>query len=163
MFPVSNANSGVEYIDKKWTCGAKSSPVMAPYIILGALVGGVVKGSVSMTKAKNNKDEFNMIPCRDENKPTPADKSNPRVTTIAATKKDITKSNLWIFLTISNPPISTNGAIEAVPTHQVADCPIAKEVIATAKAAGLKICFRFKESIYFEAMAIIAAHPRNHK
>jgi hypothetical protein len=81
----------------------------------------------------------------------------------AITIKLSTKSVLRTFLVIRNPVNNTNGIIDTVPVHQLADWFIQIAVIATEIAAGLKICFFFMVRIYFEAIAITDAQKMNNK
>ena len=78
----------------------------------------------------------------------------------ATIKKLRVRSFLLIFLTIINPPAKTKGAMTTVPIHQLAVWFKKRAVMATANAAGLKICLCLMAKIYFEDMAKIPAQPR---
>lgn len=73
------------------------------------------------------------------------------------TKKETTIFTLCNLRIIKIPPNNTNGKSMTDPTHQLADCLGPKAVKVTAIAAGLKICFLFIVSKYFEAIASPAA------
>src|SRR3989344_959774 len=117
------------------------------------LLGGVVSGSVSMTVEKNIRG-VDATALHPSVKILPlCIKELPKVTIRLAIMAPRTKSKRWSLRVINNPPKRTNGSIEAVPIHQLADWSKIKAVITTAIAAGLKICFLPMAKTYFEAIA----------
>ena len=121
-------------------------------------MGGVVNGSVNITKAKNNNGVLTSNLQKLLMESDIPIKCEPSITIVATTKKLITRSDRSIFLVSKNPPIKTKGAIDMVPAHQLADWLSAKAVKATANAAGLKTCFFLIAKIYFDAIAHTEAH-----
>lgn len=120
--------------------------------------GGVVKGSVSITKAKKKTGVLTRNIQKFGKNVLKFDTVEKRVVTVATSRKLKTRSKRNIFLVNINPPTSTNGNIHSVPIHQLAEPLIAYAVRTTANAAGLKICFRLMAKIYFEAIAQTDAH-----
>jgi hypothetical protein len=128
-------------------------------------VGGVVRGSVSMTNAKKRRDEEVIVLSMTVSMFTPVLVMSRERTmeTSAVAKKLNTKSKRIIFRVRRSPPMRTNGAMAIVPTHQLAERPKKSDVRNTAIAAGLKRCFLFMANIYFVAMDHTAAHPASIK
>jgi hypothetical protein len=160
-FPTRSANSGVKY---NWpTCrkGAKRHPTVAPYTIRDVLAGGVVRGSASITNAKKrigvSASNWHVA----DRTPVPFPSPAPRVTASAAPKKLKIKSDRANFLATRSPPTSTKGSMANVPTHQLAAWFNVNAAIATANAAGLKICFLRIARMYFDAIAHTPAQSRN--
>jgi hypothetical protein len=127
------------------------------------LVGGSVIGSVNIIKAKNSMGEYTNAFCRPENKFCPFIKLKIEVVRSEAMKKLQTKSNLFIFLTTSNPPIITNGIIYKLAIHQLADRLKARVIKTRDIAAGLKRCFLPTARIYFDAIASTETQLKNNK
>src|SRR5450830_191689 len=127
------------------------------------LVGGSVIGSVNIIKAKNSMGEYTNAFCRPENKFCPFIKLKIEVVSSETMKKLQTKSNLFIFLTISNPPIITNGIIYKLAIHQLADWLEAKVIKTKDIATGLKRCFLPTASTYFDAIASTDTQLKNNK
>jgi len=81
-----------------------------------------------------------------------------RLLTAAPPRNASTRSKRWSFLITSRPPTTTNAIIGRLPPiHQLADWFMAKAVMTTAIAAGLKICFLPMVKMYFDAIAKITA------
>src|ERR1019366_487641 len=134
-------------------CGGKRIPAKRPYQRCFTAVAGEVIGSVSMTKARKRSDDCNAS-C---DRPAVGLLPPKRLSRMDEIKAAVTKLMIiWkrLILRISiRPPTATNGAITALPTHQLAASPAPKAVSTTAIAAGLKMfCLRITNR-YFDAIA----------
>jgi len=128
-----------------------------------ARVGGVVRGSVSIMKAKKNRgDERKNLWRKVKENPPDKTRLTTRVT-MAEAKNAYTKSVRKSLRVISHPPIRTGATIHGVPIHQLAERPRVSDVMTTATAAGLKTCFLYIAKIYFEAMEMTEAQSPSEK
>ena len=127
------------------------------------LVVGEVAGSVSITKAKNNRDDDKIEFLKASPELWCWSKEIIELVAKAVAKNEITIASRSILRITNQPPMIITGAIYLLPTHQLATCPAPIAVRDTAIAAGLKICLPFQVKIYFEAMANPAAAVRKIK
>jgi hypothetical protein len=116
-----------------------------------------------MIKAKNSIGEYRSALTRPDNRFWPFIKLKIEPVNSTTAKKLKTRSNLFIFLTTRRPPITTNGIIYRLATHQLADWLATRPTRATDTATGFKKCFLPTAKIYFDAIATIDINVKNNK
>ena len=125
-------------------------------------MGGVVKGSVRMIKAKNNIAEERIAFWTVATKLL-LNMADIKTMVNAVIRKLRTRSNRPILRTTSKPPSNTKGSIQLLPIHQLAERLMVKYVNVMAKTTGLNKCLPLMEIIYFEAIAQTATQPKSQR
>src|SRR5665213_116543 len=118
---------------------------------------GLVAGSVSMTDEKKKVGAYKNNGLNESARSSPRSNVKYAMPSANVPMNAHHISKRWILRTTRRPPASTNGTIQGVPIHQLADSPRNAAVAATPSAAGLKMCFFRIARIYLDAIAIADA------